>query len=89
MILTPNFTIRQIQELKYDDSFIKVLVTNLRISQWKLAIRQIEAAGFKDDNIIFKFHPQNTQIRHFWSRIKAFLFLHKILQLDTNSRALT
>ena len=33
MILTPNFTIRQIQELKYDDSFIKVLVTNLRISQ--------------------------------------------------------
>ena len=31
--------------------------------------------------VFLKFLPKNTQIRHFWSQIQAFLFLHKILQI--------
>ena len=31
---------------------------------------------------LFKFQPKNTQIRHFWSQVYAFLFFHEILQLD-------
>ena len=30
--------------------------------------------------VFLKFLLKNTQIRHFWSQIQAFLFLHKILQ---------
>ena len=30
----------------------------------------------------FKFQLKNTQIRHFWSQILAFLFSHEVLQLD-------
>ena len=29
-----------------------------------------------------KVQPKNTQIRHFWSQIQAFLFFREILQLD-------
>ena len=31
--------------------------------------------------VFLKFQPKNTQIRHFWSQIQAFLFLQKSLQL--------
>ena len=43
---------------------------------------EFEGADFSYDNIFFfKFQYKNTQIRHFWSEIYAFLFFHKILRL--------
>ena len=32
--------------------------------------------------MFLKFHPKNTQIRHFWSQIYRFFFLHKTLKID-------
>ena len=60
------------------------LVPNLRIFIFALnyATRQMQGRWFQIDNIFFKFKPKNTQIRHFWFQIKAFLFFHQILQLD-------
>ena len=59
------------------------LVPNLGIFVFprNFAIRQIRA-DFKYDNIVFKFQPENTQIRHFWLQIYAFLFFREVLQLD-------
>ena len=47
-----------------------------------LQLDKFEAADLKHDNIVFKFQPKKTQIRHFWSQICAFLFLRKKLQLN-------
>ena len=47
-----------------------------------LQLDKFEGADFKYDNIVFKFQPQNTQIRHFWSKIYGFLFFREILQID-------
>ena len=41
-----------------------------------------EGADFKYDNSFFKWQPKNTKIRHFWSQISGFLFLHQTLQQD-------
>ena len=32
--------------------------------------------------MFLKFHPKNAQIRHFWSQIYRFFFLHKTLKID-------
>ena len=60
------------------------LVQNLRIFFFTktLLLEKLEDTDFKYDNSIFKFQPKNTQIRHFWFQIHAFLFLDKILSLD-------
>ena len=34
-----------------------------------LRLDEFEGADFEYDNIIFKFQPKNTQIRHFWFQI--------------------
>ena len=51
-----------------------------------LQLNKIEDADFKYDNIVFKFQPKNTQIKHAGSQIQPFLFFcsffPKILQLD-------
>ena len=70
-----------------------LLVTNLDIfiiSQY-FVIRQIQGCQFLIWQYFFwilaqkhtntAFLVKNTQIRHFWSQIYIFLFLHKILQL--------
>ena len=41
-----------------------------------------EGADFKYDNSFFKWQHKNTKIRHFWSQIYGFLFLHQTLQQD-------
>ena len=41
----------------------------------------VEGTDFKYGNIVFKFQPQITQIRHFWCQLQAFLLFHEILQL--------
>ena len=56
-----------------------------------LQLDKFEGADFKYDNSIFKilaqkypnkaFLVKNSQIRHFWFQIQAFLFFRKILQL--------
>ena len=43
---------------------------------------KFEGADFKYDNIVFKFRPKSTQIRHFLSQILAFLFFGKTLLID-------
>ena len=54
-----------------------------------LQLDKFEGADFKYDNKILAqkypnktFLVKNTQISHFWSKIKAFLFFREILQLD-------
>ena len=57
-----------------------------------LQLDKFKGADFKYDKNFFKslakiypnkaFLVKNVQIRHFWSQILTFLFLHKILQLD-------
>ena len=50
---------------------------------WKFCkLDKCEGADFKYDNIIFKFQSKNTKIRHSWSQIQAFSFLHQTLQQD-------
>ena len=68
------------------------LVPNLGIFLISLILELdiINGADFKYDNIIFKFQPKNTQIKHFWFQIKAYLvpnsgifvFFRQILQLE-------
>ena len=47
-----------------------------------LQIDKFEGADFKYDKYCFQIPAQNTQIKHFWSQLRAFLFFHEILQLD-------
>ena len=47
-----------------------------------LQLDKFEGANFKYDNSFFKYQPKSTQIRHFWSEIQGFLFLHQTLQQD-------
>ena len=64
-------------DFKYGNSFLKILaqkyphkaflVPNLGI--FNFPDTRFEVAGFKYDHFIFKFHPKNTQIRHFYSQI--------------------
>ena len=42
-----------------------LLVVNLRISFF---CTKFESFDFKYDNILLKFQPKNTQIKHFWSQ---------------------
>ena len=70
------------------------LVPNLGILFFQkiLQLDKFESADFKYENSIFEILAQNypnkgfliknNQITYFWSQILAFLFLHKILQLD-------
>ena len=70
------------------------LVPNLGILFFHkiLQLDKFESADFKYEYSIFQILAQNyankefliknTQITYFWSQILAFLFLHKILQLD-------
>ena len=70
------------------------LVPNLGICPFRkiLQLDKFEAADFKYDNSIFKilaqkylskaFLVKNIQRKHFLPKIFAFLFFHKILQLD-------
>ena len=53
-----------------------------------LQLEKFEGAGFKYNNIIFKFQPKNTQMMHFWSHIlRTFIFYTKLCDKG-NSRAL-
>ena len=56
-------------------------VSNLIFSKI-LEADKSEGADFKYNKNILKFQPKNTQIRHFWSQIYGFLFLHQTLQQD-------
>ena len=44
--------------------------------------RGIGGAAFKHHNIVFKSQLKNTQVRHFWPEIEAFLLFCEILQKD-------
>ena len=59
------------------------MVPNLKIFIFaaNFAIKQIQRSWFQNYSTIFKFQPQNPQIRHFWYQIYGFLFLNKTLQL--------
>ena len=48
----------------------------------KINLDKFDGADFKDDNIIFRFHPKHTQIKHFWPKLSAYLFFSKVLLLD-------
>ena len=49
-------------------------------------IRQIWRGGRGDDfkyhHIVFKSSLKNTQVRHFWSEIEAFVLFSEILQIE-------
>ena len=70
-------------DLKNENSF---LVPNLGIFFFfgqNFVIRQIfQGAGFKYDNIVFKFQLKTKQMQHIWSQIQAFSLFHEILQID-------
>ena len=48
----------------------------------KVIFYKLKCADFKYDNTYLKFQPKNTKIKHICSQIQAFLFFHKIVQLD-------
>ena len=64
------------------------MVPNLGIFVFprNIAIRQIRA-DFKYYNIVFKFQPKITEIRHFGFQIWTFLFFREIFN-QTNLRVL-
>ena len=47
-----------------------------------MKLYKFECADFKYDNIIFKFQPKDTQIKHFRSQIWAFFILHLTLHQE-------
>ena len=47
-----------------------------------MQFKNFEGTDLNYENSILKFQPKNTQIRHFWSQIYGFLFLHQTFQLE-------
>ena len=52
-----------------------------------LQLDKFEGANFRYENSFLKFQPENTQIRHFWSKMQAFSLFHEILQLGKSEGA--
>ena len=46
------------------------------------AFDKFESVDLKYDKSYSKLQPKNTHVRHFWSQIQDFLFLHETLHFN-------
>ena len=68
-VLFSNMTIIFSNSISKSSNKAFLVLSRLLFLLRTLQQNKFEDADFTYGNIIFKFHPKNTQIRHFWSQI--------------------